>query len=484
MSNITLEENGTRSLARLGYAHLAWALLAVAGAGHLYGCNGDDCEAGGECNTGQPCEMGRIVCTDDGEQACVFDRPRAAGVECRASAGPCDPAERCDGSSRECPADARAVGTECRASQGDCDPVEVCNGTDAACPADVLADDQTVCRPGGECDVAELCTGASPVCPDDVFEPMGVRCSVGYCDGSGQCMQGCLPGDPCDTGEACEVGEIDCSTGTPRCVPTDLVAAGTECRPTAGPCDVAENCDGVNSTCPANVFDVGTECRASSGICDVAEACNGQGPLCPMDVFAPGNQACDDGNLCTYDDRCNGLGACIGTALVCDDDPGICGARRSCDGTSACAVTYPAATSCNDGNLCTYDDACNGAGSCQGTPIVCASDACNNRSCNGSSTCDVSFTTSACNDGNACTYSDQCALGTCSGIAYVCNDDPAVCGANRSCNGAGGCTVGYPGATTSCGRCGSCDGGGGCNDCPFDVECCPAWPNCGIPMCP
>ena len=53
----------------------------------------------------------------------------------------------------------RSAGTECRASSGPCDPAEVCDGSSPTCPDDVLHGDSHVCRPSmGACDVAESCT--------------------------------------------------------------------------------------------------------------------------------------------------------------------------------------------------------------------------------------------------------------------------------------------------------------------------------------
>ena len=57
--------------------------------------------------------------------------------------------------------------------------------------------------------------------------------------------------------------------------------------------------------------------------------------------------------------------------LSCEDDAEQCGASKSCNGTDTCTVTYPPlGTSCNDGELCTFDDACDGQGACSGTEVV------------------------------------------------------------------------------------------------------------------
>lgn len=198
------------------------------------------CVPGGSCDTGLPCEIGEIQCIG-GAEVCVAVGMAAADVACRAAAGPCDVVEYCDGESTICPADALAF-----------------TGAD--------------CRVGEE---SGSCTGLSA-----------------------DCILGCAAGTPCDTGRACERGEIDCSTGEPQCVAVGVKGQGTECRAQNGDCDVAEVCDGINPTCPGDGF-AGSEvtCRQAVGDCDVAETCNGTSKSCPADANAPNGTPCgpDDG---------------------------------------------------------------------------------------------------------------------------------------------------------------------------------------------
>ena len=103
-------------------------------------------------------------------QPCPPDALVAAGTVCRGSAGVCDVAETCTGSSTACPTDAFAPSsTVCRSAASVCDVAENCTGSAAACPADaVVAAGAVVCRSAaGGCDVAESCDGASNVCPID-----------------------------------------------------------------------------------------------------------------------------------------------------------------------------------------------------------------------------------------------------------------------------------------------------------------------------
>ena len=147
------------------------------------------------------------------------------GAVCRDSAGACDVAERCTGTSAACPDDAKLpAGQLCRQSHGDCDPVEVCDGATNDCRPDTLSPSTVVCRGAvGPCDAPETCTGTSPVCP-----------------------------------------------------PADLkLPAGTLCRPSFGPCDLSEVCDGVVKFCPLDVI------VPDGGTCDdgnpntVSDICSG-----------------------------------------------------------------------------------------------------------------------------------------------------------------------------------------------------------------
>lgn len=101
-------------------------------------------------------------------------------------------AETCDGSFGVCPPDIlEAAGTECRAGAGACDPAETCTGSDTACPVDVLLPAGTVCRAASAdpCDTAESCSGSDGACPDDAGLPDSDE--DGACDAIDNC-----PDDP------------------------------------------------------------------------------------------------------------------------------------------------------------------------------------------------------------------------------------------------------------------------------------------------
>lgn len=134
---------------------------------------------------------------------------------CRPSAGACDQAELCDGTTTVCPADVFQPSTvPCRMAASACDVTEMCPGNGAACPADTIQPAGYACRqPAGDCDVAEKCDGQTTICPPDQLKPSYTVCR--------------LPTSECDQFEVC--------SGTSAACPTDQsMANGSECS--AGSC--------------------------------------------------------------------------------------------------------------------------------------------------------------------------------------------------------------------------------------------------------
>jgi len=124
----------------------------------------------------------------------------------------------------------------------------------------------------------------------------------------------CASNADCDDGHGCTQDVCELPQG--ECIHY-MMAGGTVCRdkPAENVCDVeAEHCDGTSLDCPEDTFEPATlECRAAAGQCDEPEQCTGSSPLCPDDAFSSTEKECDDGNACTYDDRCDGAGGCLGT---------------------------------------------------------------------------------------------------------------------------------------------------------------------------
>ena len=149
--------------------------------------------------------------------------------------------------------------------------------------------------------------------------------------------------------------------------------------------------------------------------------------------------ACDDGNGCTRTDVCSN-GVCLGSnPLVCTAAD-ACHVVGTCDPTTGVCAS-PAAPNgavCNDGNVCTQTDTCQG-GACVGSnPVACApSDLCHSTGvCDpGTGACSnpAAPDGTACDDGNACTVSAACAQGVCVGV------NPVTCAAADLCHTTGTC---------------------------------------------
>jgi hypothetical protein len=141
--------------------------------------------------------------------------------------------------------------------------------------------------------------------------------------------------------------------------------------------------------------------------------------------------SCDDGDLCTQNDRCNGSGTCIGDPVVCQPLDG-CHLPGVCDGaTGTCSnPVAPNGTACDDGNPCTLTDTCFNGACIGGNPVDCTAP----DQCHENGICDpVSGECSnaekpdgtACDDSNPCTDPDACQAGVCTGAPLP---DGTTCG--------------------------------------------------------
>jgi hypothetical protein len=264
--------------------------------------------------------------------------------------------------------------------------------------------DGNACTFNDRCDANGSCTaGSTNACPGD-------QCNDSRCNGTGGCINTPRTGAVCSDNNACTYGEKCSSTGTcgggttvtcnnDTCATRSCNGTSTcSVSPRTGAsCDDGDPCS-YGDTCTAQ-----GACGAGQRITCVSDTCNTrtcQGTAACRVTPRTGS-ACDDGNACTYGDTCNSQGACmIGTAITCDSD--TCN-QRTCNGTATCTVTPRTGTACNDGNACTYGEACNNQGQCTGgNTVTCASDTCNQRSCNGTSTCRVTARPGVfCDDGQS-----------------------------------------------------------------------------------
>ncbi len=146
------------------------------------------------------------------------------------------------------------------------------------------------------------------------------------------------------------------------------------------------------------------------------------GDVAPVACVAGNNgAACDDNNLCTNNDQCDG-GACVGLPVKCADD--VTCTDDSCDKTKGCL---------HKTNGCLIGGVCFGSG----TPAP--TEAC--KSCQ-PSTSDSAWSIDIklnCDDGDPCTQFDSCkSNGTCAGAKLGCDDGKAC--TLDACTAAAGCT--------------------------------------------
>lgn len=198
-------------------------------------------------------------------------------------------------------------------------------------------------------------------------------------------------------------------------------------------------CDNATTLSPESFANCPVDCCNTDADCDDTNVCTNDSCDQGVCINAPNTNSCDDLNDCTYDDVCSG-GTCGGTTVTaddgpdadnvgCDDDPGICGANRSCNGTATCDVTYPGGeTSCNDGLFCNGTDTCDGAGLCAHTGDPCAGGAFCSNFCNEAA--DNCFRANGATDGNAV----DCPGGA---TAATCIQDSVFCNGVEECDGSG-----------------------------------------------
>src|SRR3989475_4476168 len=178
------------------------------------------------------------VCDDDPADHCTgrinacVDAYKAASVTCRPSAGQCDVAEMCTGTSGTCPADAfQSATTHCMGSSqsGVCDndAADHCTGTSNVCVDAYKAASVTCRESAGQCDVAETCTGTSGTCPADAFSASSTHCMGSSHSG------------------VCDDDAADHCTGTSNACVDVYRAATVTCRASAGKSVVAGKSAGV-----------------------------------------------------------------------------------------------------------------------------------------------------------------------------------------------------------------------------------------------
>ena len=225
------------------------------------------------------------------------------------------------------------------ASATDCKNASLCD-TDGACPAPTNKSDGTICNDSNACTTGDVCSGGTCSGPTAVV-----------CNDSNTCTN-----DTCNTSTGCVyTNNSNACNDNNACTQTDACSGG-----------VCVGSNPVVCTALGQCYNVGT-CNTSTGVCSNPPKASGI--------------VCNDSNVCTNPDTCNGSGACISGPYICACVPGTeCLAATQCQNASICTVlgVCPARTNkiintaCNDGDVCTDPDKCDGLGACISGPYICA----------------------------------------------------------------------------------------------------------------
>jgi cysteine-rich repeat protein len=236
------------------------------------------------------------------------------------------------------------------------------------------------------------------------------------------------PGEECDDGN---LGDGDCCSSSCR-----FEAAGSPCRATAGPCDLAEVCTGNQGSCPADArTPAATLCRANAGPCDAEEFCNGSAAACPADSFVTAGGICRGGaGLCDVVETCAGTSAAcpadsfLFAGTICRPTDGICDFVETCSGLqAACPVDNFVAvdTPCRAAR-----DACDAAESCTGSEGSCPQDQLHSAD----EVCREAR--NACDLAETCTgHDDACPQDAIAPIGMVCRVEAGACDLPEICTG-------------------------------------------------
>lgn len=425
------------------------------------------------------------VCVND-SSSCP-DRKKDPGTACSDDDLICT-ADECDGSNKLCQHPAGNAGVECRGSAGVCDPAETCDGSSTSCPGDRLASSSEQCR-DASCQsdstaiLPAFCSGTSASCPAQQTESCGaLNCTNSACPGSCTLDSQCADGNYCDSptcvpkktnGASCSK-DNECTTGA--------CADGVCCNSNCGESD-PNDCQSCRSGTCTMLTDAVT-CRPASGTCDIAEVCSGDSTSCPADATRSASTSCRAASCTngveTIQADCPGGGDKQCPTMVQNDcSPYVCGGTEclsSCSNSTQCEPTHYCA-----GNQCIprtpQGGACSATGQCQ-SGLTCADGVCCNSACRGQcQACDI-------NPG-VCTTVPS---GPPHGDRPPCASDGSRCGG--TCNGTVTTSCAYPGASTECiaASCSAgvetlrsvCNASGSCNT-KTTAECSPF--SCGPKAC-
>ena len=409
-----------------------------------YKYNAAECNDSKACTQNDVCKLGQCTgtyvdcddknpCTDDScdpESGCV-NKPNT--IACN-DGNLCTTGDSCAGG--VClPGTPLDCGDTNPCTLSSCDP-------GSGCKVEML---QNPCNDGNPCTTGDVCqngtcSGTLKACDD------GDPCTADSCDPdtAGGCVYSPTSNVACDDGLACTVNDT-CQKG--KCVGEDASCGcekDTDCKDDGNLCNGTPKCD--TSELPYEcVVDEETkiECELPTDLSPecATVSCDPASGECTTELLEDG-LSCDDESLCTKNDACL-EGQCVGAAVDCSD--GLECTTDKCNATDGCISTPVSGfKTCDDGDACTKNDACDG-GFCIGkTPVNCDDDnKCTDDSCSSAAGCANTPNTKPCSDENACTTGDVCNDKVCSGKPISC-DDGDLCTGTESCEPDKGCVSGAP----------------------------------------
>jgi len=377
--------------------------------------DGDPCTSGDHC-AGKACSAAIKPCDD--KNVCTVDAcdPTTGACSHLPAPGTCDDGNPC--TTGDVCSGLSCVSTQATCDDGDPCTKDLCDAKTGACATSPLT--------GNECDDADVCTSYD-------------TCASGTCVGKPVCQcqkdADCASlddGDPCNGKVLCNAQhqcKLDASTIV--VCPAGQSGACSEplCNPSTGLCEETVKADGAScndgNACTVKDLCVIGACKGITANCNDNNPCT-KDSCVPASgcVNAPAAGPCNDNDACTWGDACD-AGACKGEPVSCDDGK-VC-TTDSCDKSIGCAhqANY---NTCEDGDLCTFEDHC-ASGVCQpggsGWIYCDDKDPCTTDSCDSNIGCvHVSFSGS-CDDGDWCTWSDACTTGKCKGDPRSCADPDA-----------------------------------------------------------
>ncbi len=375
--------------------------------------NGTACDDNNKCTTADVCNNGSCAGTaldcEDGN-ACTIDSCVSVTGKCKhdtSKAGSiCTDGDSC------------TVGDAC--AQGVCVP-----GTNACdCKADAdcaVQDSPNVCDGKHVCQsnvcvldatTVVTCTDPGVACQLNLCDPTTGKCGIVFRGNGSSCTDNnlCTFPDLCQDG-ACASTPLVCNDGNPctddSCVANKPLNNGGGCQYTnnTAPCDDGDLCtgDGVcgNGACTKGAL------NPAACACAVDADCAGYNSNCG------GQFHCNASNKCVVDAT---------TVVTCSPAGNTACQTNTCDETTGKCKFVPndSTTPCDDNNICTTGDHCDGAGKCIKTSTFNCNDgnACTTDYCVPTAGCKNPFNALTCDDGNACTVTDVCTLGKCVGSPY------------------------------------------------------------------